>query len=225
MGIFGQIIEIFGQIIGFLFAYYLLRLAYKLYGKNRISGAVLVAWASVFIMLCSFQWFQVWAKSFIATNITTKLTAFGQQVNSVQATTAEMHNQLASFQMGIDKYQKELDEAQSKIRDAETNVNSVQATTTEMHNQLAGFQTEIEKHQKQLDEVQGNVRDAETNAFNQQSIITNQFQQIYTVQSGLAAAETNLFAQEKRLSDLEHWVKQLFGKMTNETSTIQGTND
>jgi chromosome segregation ATPase len=225
MGILGQIIEIFGQIIGFLFAYYLLRLAYKLYGKNRISGAVLVAWASVFIMLCSFQWFQVWAKSFIATNVTTKLTAFGQQMNSVQATTTEMHSQLAGFQTEIDKYQKELDEAQSKIWDIETNANTVQTTTTEMHNQLASFQTEIGKHQEQLDEVQGNIRDAETNVFNQQSVITNQFQQIYTVQSGLAAAETNLSAQEKRLSDLEHWVKQLFGKMTNETSTIQGTNN
>jgi chromosome segregation ATPase len=225
MGILGSIIEIFGQIIGFLFAYYLLRLAYKLYGKNRISGAVLVAWASVFIMLCSFQWFQVWAKSFIATNVTTKLTAFGQQVNSVQAATTEMHNQLASFQIEIDKCQKELDEAQSKIGDVETNANTVQATTTEMHNQLATYQVEFEKHQMQLDEVQGNIRDAETNAFNQQSVITNQFQQIYTVQSGLAAAETNLSAQEKRLSDLEHWVKQLFGKMTNATSAFQGINN
>jgi chromosome segregation ATPase len=225
MGIFGQILEILGQIIGFLFAYYLLRLAYKLYGKNRFPGAVLAAWAAVVILLCSSQWFQVWAKSFIASNLTAKLNEFGQQLNSVQKTTLEMQNQLAGNQTEMDKLRTELDEIQSKIQDAETNVNIVEGAAAEMRNQLASHQTEIDNHQKELDEVQSQVRNAETNALNQQSVFVKQVQQILTVQSELASAGTNLSAHEKRLSDLEHWIKQVYGKMNSDTSTNQSTNN
>jgi peptidoglycan hydrolase CwlO-like protein len=225
MGIFGQIIEILGQIIGFLFAYYLLRLAYKLYGKNHFPGAVMAAWAAVVILLCSSQWFQVWAKSFIASNITAKLNEFGQQLNSIQKITMDMQNQLAGNQAKMDKLRTELDEIQSKILDAETNVNTVQGTAAEMRNQLASHQTEIDNHQKELDEVQSQVRDGETNALNQQSVFAKQFQQISAVQSELASAGTNLSAHEKRLSDLERWIKQVYGKMNSDASTNLGTNN
>jgi len=221
----GQIIEILGQIIGFLFAYYLLRLAYKCYGKNRIPSAVLVAWAAVIILLCSSQWFQVWAKSFIASNLTVKLNEFGQQLNSAQKVTMDMHSQLAGDQTEMDKLRTELDEMQSKIQESETNVNIIRDTATEMRNQLASHQTELDNHQKKLDEVQSQVQDAETNVFGQHAVITNQFQQILAVQSGLAGAETALSAQEKRLSDLEHLIKQFYGKTTSETSTNLGSSN
>jgi hypothetical protein len=118
--------EIFGQIFGIIFAAFLLLLAFKLYQKDRIPTCGLVAWAGVFILLCSFQWFQGWAKSFIASNISSKLTTLGQQVNTVQETTTAMHTQLEKHQTEIDKHQTELNEVQAKIREAESNVFSQQ---------------------------------------------------------------------------------------------------
>jgi nitrogen fixation/metabolism regulation signal transduction histidine kinase len=97
--------EIFGQIIGFVFGFLLLRLAYKLFTKENVPSAVLVAWASALILLCSFPWFQGWAKSFIASNISSKLTAIGQQVNTVQETTTAMQKQLDTHQTEIETHQ------------------------------------------------------------------------------------------------------------------------
>jgi hypothetical protein len=84
---------------------------------------------------------------------------------------------------------------------------------------------EIDKHQTALDGVQGRLGVVETNAFDQQSVISGQFQQMLAVQSGLAGVGTNLSAQEKRLSDMEHWIKLLYGSTTNGTSTNPGTNN
>ena len=224
MEILWQIIEVLGQIIGFFFAYHLLRLAYKLFWKKRFGSAALVSWASAFVLLCSLHWFQVWAKSFIASNITSQLTAFGQQVNTIQTMTKEMHNQLAGHQTAIDQQQQALAEVQSNFWNMETNVNTVQAATTEMHNQLAGHQTAIDQHQQELARVQGKIRDAETGFINQQSLFTNQLQQILTLQSELAGAGTNLSAQGKKLSEIEHWVKNLYGITTNDTIRSQEAN-
>jgi len=151
--------EIIGQIIGIIFAGLLLLLAYKLYAKDRIPSAVLVAWASVFIFLCSFPWFQGWAKSFIASNISSELTKLGQQVNTVQETTTAMHTQLENHQTEIDKHQKELNEIQAKIREAESNVFSQQSDIT---NQF-----------QQISMVQSNLNDAQTNLLVQQEKLTN----------------------------------------------------
>jgi peptidoglycan hydrolase CwlO-like protein len=141
-----------------------------------------VSWASEFVLLCSLPWFQVWAKSFITTNVTSTLTSFRQQLKTVQA------------------------------------------TTTEMHNQLAGHQTVIDQHQQELVRVQGRIRDAETGFINQQSLFTNQLQQIFTLQSELADTGANLSAQGKKLSEIEHWVKNLYGVTTNDTIRSQEAN-
>jgi chromosome segregation ATPase len=221
MEIAEKIIEAFGQIIGILFAYYLLRLAYKLLAKNRAAGAVLTAWAAVFIVLCSSQRFQGWAKSLIAPDTTAKLTAFGQQVDAVQKTTSEIHDQLANQETDIARHQKELNEIQSRIQDAEKNANTIQANTVAMHDQLENHQTRIEDQQKQFGLVQSRITEAEANIINQQSVMTNQFQQLLIVQSELASAQTNFSAQKRQLSDIENWAKNLFGKTPTETSTTQ----
>jgi hypothetical protein len=154
-------VETFASIVGFIFAGFLFWLAYKLYDKDKIAGGGLVVVIGALILLCSFPWFQGWAKSFIASQITSKLTALGQQVNTVQE------------------------------------------TTTEMHKELENHQTQIDEHQKELDEVQAKIRTAETNVINDQS---------------------NLASQEKELSDVEYWVKHLYGNMTNETISLADTN-
>lgn len=224
MEILEQIIQVLGQIIGFFFAYHLLRLAYKLFWKKRFGSAALVSWASAFVLLCSLPWFQVWAKSFITTNVTSTLTSFGQQLKTVQATATEMRNELAGHQTAIDQQQQVLAGVQSNFWNMETNVNTVQAATTEMHNQLAGHQTVIDQHQQELVRVQGKIRDAETGFINQQLLFTNQLQQILTLQSELADTGTNLSAQGKKLSEIEHWVKNLYGVTTNDTIRGQEAN-
>lgn len=151
--------EIVGQILGFIFAVLLLRLTYKLYANDKIPSAILVAWASVFILICSFPWFQGWAKSFIASNISSKLTALGEQVNTVQQTTTEMHNQLASHQTQIENHQKELGVVQAKIREAESNVFTQQSDIT---NQF-----------QQISMVQSGLATAQTNLSAQQEKLTN----------------------------------------------------
>lgn len=127
--------ETFGQIVGIIFAVLLLFLAYLLYSKDKFPSAVMVAWASVFILLCSFPWFQGWAKSFFSSQIISKLNDLGKQVttvqetttamlinlsnqvNTVKATTEEMHKRL-------DNHQKQLDEFQITIRGEQTNLDA-----------------------------------------------------------------------------------------------------
>lgn len=224
MEILEKIIEVLGQIIGFFFAYHLLRLAYKLFWKKRFGSAALVSWASAFVFLCSLPWFQVWAKSFITANVTSTLTSFGQQLKTVQATATETRNQLAGHQTAIDQQQQVLAGVQSNFWNMETNVNTVQAAITETHNQLAGHQAVIDQHQQELARVQARIRDVETGFINQQSLFTNQFQKILALQSELAGADTNLSAQGKKLSEIEHWVKNLYGVTTNDTIKTQEAN-
>lgn len=151
--------ETIGQIIGFIFAAFLLRLAFKLYQKDRFPTCGLVASAAALILLCSFQWFQGWAKSFIASKIMSKLEAIGQQVNSIQETTTAMHTQLEKHQTEIEKHQKELNEIQAKIREAESNV--------------LGQQSDITNQYHKISIVQSNLNDAQTNLLVQQEKLTN----------------------------------------------------
>jgi chromosome segregation ATPase len=217
--------EIIGQIIGFLFAYYLLRLAFKLFGKNRVSAAVLVAWASVFILICSLPWFQTWAKSFIASNITAKLTIFDQQVNAVQKATTAMQGQLGGLQADINKHQQESGEVKAKILSVETNVNTVQEITSEMQGQLTNQQATLDKYEQELAGVQTKIQKAEAGAFDQNSVVTNQFQQITRMQAQLAGVAASLSAQEKQLLEVKSWVNKLFGKAAGDISSIQSTNN
>ena len=195
--------ETIGQIAGIIFAVILLKLAYKLYAKDRFPSAVLAAWASVFILLCSFPWFQGWAKSFIASNIISQLTALGKQVNTVQETTTAMHTQL-------DKHQKELDVIQAKIREAESNV----------FNQ----QSDIANQFRQISMVQSDLATAQTNIFTQQEKLTNVESLVNilfsnTEDEDLSASDTNKVIILK-LSGVQ-WVvfKLRFAPVPN---TIQG---
>jgi hypothetical protein len=85
--------ECIGQLVGFLFALFLLRLAYKVFEKN-IPQSSFIALLAVVILFCSFPWFQGFVKTWINSKVNSKLEAIGQQVNEVQKTTTEMHGQL-----------------------------------------------------------------------------------------------------------------------------------
>lgn len=144
--------EILGQIVGFIFAGLLFWKAFKLYDNNKNAAGHLMAVIAASIFLCSVPWFQGWAKSFIASNIISKLNSLGKQVNTVQETTTEMHTQL-------DKHQKELDVVQAKIREAESNVLSQQIDITNQFHQISM--------------VQSDLASAQTNLLVQQKILTN----------------------------------------------------
>jgi hypothetical protein len=224
MEILEQIVEIVGQIIGFFFAYHLLRLAYKLFSKGKFIGAVFASWAAAFVLLCSFPWFQVWAKSFITSNLTLQLTALGHRLNTVQATAADLHGQLLIQQAEIDRSQREFDQARSNIWDEATNIITLQAAVTDLHAQLAGHQTEIDRHQMESEGLQHIIWETETNVMDQKSVLANQFKQISMLQSEVAIAGTNLSKQEIKLSEIQNLVKNMFGKMTNDAFRSSGTN-
>ena len=224
MEIFEQIVEIVGQIIGFFFAYHLLRLAYKLFSKDKFAGAVGASWAAAFVLLCSLPWFQGLAKSFVTSNLTLQLASLGHRLNTVQATAMELHDQLIGHQTEIDRHQREFDESRSNIWNMATNVNTIQAATTEWHNQLAGHQSEIDGHGVELEGLQRKIQEVETNFLDQKSIIANQAKQISILQSEAAVAGTNLSTQGLKLSEVENLVKNMFGKMTNDAFRTPGTN-
>ncbi len=224
MGILEQTIEILGQIIGFFFAYHLLRLAYKLFSKKQFMSAAMVSWASAFVLLCSLHWFQVWAKSFIATNVTSNLTSFGQQLKTVQATTTEIYNRMATHQMAIDQQQQTLTEVQTNLWNTTTNLNTVLAATTEMHSQLAGHQTMIDQQQQALTLVQGKVQDAETGFSDQQLQFTTSYSKFYHSNPNWRLPRRIFPPSKKKLSEVESWIKNLYGVMTNDATRNQTTN-
>jgi len=147
------------EIIGFAFAGILGWKSFKLYDRNKNAAGHLTLVIAAVVLLCSWPWFQGWAKSFIASNISSQLAALGRQVNTVQETTTAMHTQLEKHQVEIDKHQKELDAVQAKIREAESNVYSQQ--------------TDITNQFRQISMVQSELASAQTNIFSQQEKLTN----------------------------------------------------
>jgi len=224
MGILEQVIEILGQIIGFFFAYHLLRLAYKLLAKGRFAGAVFASWAAAFVLLCSLPWFEVWAKSFITSNITSQLTAFSHQVGALESATQEMHGQLAGCQSENDLNRQALGEVQSNLWSIATNVNTLQAAAAEMRNQLAGQQATLDQHREELDKTQGSLWEAETNYLGQRLVLTNELDQIFLLQSELAGTSANISETGKRISESEKMVRNVYALVTNQPPRMQDIN-
>jgi len=101
----------------------------------------------------------------------------------------------------------------SKLKSMGEQVDTVQTTVSQMQEQLAG-------HQKELNRIQGQIRSAQSNVLESQIDITNQYKQLSVVHSNLLTVQTNIEAQEKKISDIEYWVENLYGKMTNESFSI-----
>jgi hypothetical protein len=183
--------ETLGQIIGFFFAIFLLRLAYKLYDKSKYPACGFVSLAGAFIMLCSFPFFQGWAKSFIASKIISELAGLGQQVNTVQETTTEMHKLLDNHQIEIDNHQKELDEVQSNIRIAETNVINAQSDITNQFQQISALQTNLNTAGTNIATQEQELSDVEYWVQNLYSKMTNETFSIRDTNNVLIDPSTN----------------------------------
>jgi hypothetical protein len=124
---------IIGEIIGFICGCLVIRKAFNLYDRDKLAAASTALVIGAFLLLCSFTWFQGWAKSLIASNILSRLTAIGEQVNTVQATTTDMLNQFSN------------------------QVNTLQQTDVAMQNELANHQALINTNQSNLGIAQTNL--------------------------------------------------------------------
>lgn len=123
--------EIAAQIIGFIFASFIMRLAYKFFKKEKYPTCTMLVTIAAFIMLCSFPWFQGWAKAYFASNISSKLEALGQQVNTVQQITTEMQNRLANHQRELEEAQTNLNAQEIKLSDVEYWIKNIYEKVTD----------------------------------------------------------------------------------------------
>jgi hypothetical protein len=153
--------EIISQIIGFIAAFILFRFAFKYFAKEKYPTGLYIATIGAFILLCSFPWFQGFAKTWIISNVNSKLAELGQQVNTVQAATTEMHGQLAKHQTQIDEHQKELDDVQIKIRNAQSDVAKQQVNIGQQYQQISTVQNDLALAQTNIDTQEKKIEDVE----------------------------------------------------------------
>ena len=153
--------EIIGQILGFGGSIFLFYFAYRFFEKEKFPTSSMFALIGVFILVCSFPWFQGFVKTWVISDVNSKLTSLGQQVNDVQASTSEMQKQLGYHQSEIEKSQRELNDVQTKIRNAQLDVAKQQTNITEQYYQistvqagLASAQTNIDLQEQKIEDVQ-----------------------------------------------------------------------
>ena len=153
--------ETLGQIIGFVVSIILFRLAYKFFAKEKFPTATLLASMGFIVLFCSFPWFQGFVKTWVVADVNSKLAELGQQVNTVQTATTEMHGQLAKHQIQIDEHQKELDDVQVKVRNAESDVTNQQANITQQYQQISTVQSDLASAQTNLDTQEKKIANVE----------------------------------------------------------------
>lgn len=198
------------SIVGFVAAFVLYHLAYKYFRKEKHPTCWLLVLLGTFILLCSFPWFQGFVKVWIDSKINSKLVSLGEQVNQVQATTGEMHGQLAKHQTEIDKHQKELDDVQSNIKNAQSEVSKQQTNIAGQYRQIVAVQNELATSQTNLNTQAKKIEDVEF-------LVNNLFSK--TVTKTFSATDTNhvvVFSSES--------VTRLFLKLSNVPikNSIQG---
>jgi peptidoglycan hydrolase CwlO-like protein len=152
--------EIAVFVISLIIGVYFLRLAFLNFGKEKYPTSTLFAMVAAFFILCSFPWFQGFIKTWIISNANAKFAALGKQLDTVQKTTGDMHDELANHQKQIDEHQKELDTVQGKIRktqsevaDSQTDITNQFQHLTSLENELATAQTNLQAQQTKLQDV------------------------------------------------------------------------
>ncbi len=158
--------DVIFQIIGAVFAGFGLRLALNIFKKKEYATSLAVFSVASFVMLCSFPWFQGWAKAYFASNLRAKLAALGEQVNTVQAATTEMQGQLDIHQKQINEHQTELNSVQSKIRKTQSEVMESQNEITNQYDRLSAMQEVVSVAQTNLEVQQKKIEDVEYLASN-----------------------------------------------------------
>lgn len=187
-----------GKVIGVIFASFLLGLAYQMLNKGKEWKSAFVAVLSVVVLLSCFNWFQGWAKSVMTTHILSKLEFIGQQVNTVQETTALMLNdlsnqvsivkqtnalliaELSNHQTAIDSHQKELDKVQGKIIGQELDITNQFHTITLMTSNLNTLGTNLDDQTKKLSTVEYWVHNIFDNMTNE-AVYTSDTNRVFSI--------------------------------------------
>jgi hypothetical protein len=192
--------ETIGQIIGFVVSIILFRLAYKFFAKEKYPTVTLLASMGFIVLFCSFPWFQGFVKTWVVSDVNSKLEELGQQVNTVQTATTEMHGQLAKHQTQIDEHQKELDDVQVKIRTAQLDVTNQQANIAQQYQRISTVQSDLTL-------AQTNLAAQESKIANVEFLVDNLFSKM--VVDRFSANDTNRVIYRKKADGRYNLVMKL----------------
>jgi seryl-tRNA synthetase len=136
-------------------------LAYRLVHKEKYAAFWYVCLMAAASFLCGQPWFQGLAKTWIISNVNSKLQAIGSQIDEVQKTTQQMQEQLSSHQKQITQSQKELEAVQTQIRNTQLKVMGSQADITNQYHELFALQRQLAITQTNLDSQEKKLEDVE----------------------------------------------------------------
>jgi uncharacterized protein YdaT len=177
-----MILQIIGYVVPLLAGGLFLWLAFRYFAKEKFPTSTMFGLIGGLFLLSALPWFQGLAKTWIVSNVNSKLKALGTQIDDVQKTTADMHQQLSNHQKQIDDHQKELDSVQGKIRKTQSEVRDSQDDITNQYSKLISIQTNVAAAQANLEEQQKKIEDVEF-------LVRNFFSKTY--QEEFAVTDTN----------------------------------
>lgn len=160
----------------------LLILAYKALHKDKWGFAGTCVLLGCCFAVFGLPTFQGLGETWLQSAIYSKLTALGEQVNSIQETTGKMQAELNQHQTNIDIHQKELNEQQAKIRIAQKDIASEHSGLTNQFFQLSALETKLTSAQTNIEQEQSALKDV-------QFLVDNLYSKV-TFET-LAATDTN----------------------------------
>jgi hypothetical protein len=133
--------RVFFQLVGVVFAIYLLRFAYKLFDRKEETKAMLAASLAVTVFLaCMFQ-------GFFETQFIRKLFDYDKKLDAFQQTVSDMKGELSDQQGTIRKTQTDIGKQQVTASNQVYQVSS-------MEGELSSAQSNLLSQQKQIESVE-----------------------------------------------------------------------
>ena len=161
-------------IIGLLIGVAFLAFGFRLLVKDKTFAGICFAGVAAFFLFSSLPWVQGFTKTWIISNANAKFTQLGEQIDSVQKITSEMHGQLNDHQTKIDKHQTELDTHQTGIAKAQADVLTQQTNNGIQFKQIAALQGEISTAQTNVMEQAKKIEDVDYLVQNMYSNMVNE---------------------------------------------------
>ncbi len=144
--------EYIGYVVPFIVGGFFLWLAFLNFGKEKYPTSTLFGVVAALLIFCSFPWFQALAKTWLISNVSSKLKSLGDQIEIVQKTTADMHDQLSEHQKQIDNHQQDIGKSQSDLARQVANIHDLQIS-------LARAQTNLMVQSEKLTNIEFRVND------------------------------------------------------------------
>lgn len=137
--------------------------------------------AAVFFM-CGLPWFQGFVKTWVISNVNSKLAGIGEQVNTVQTNTADMQKQLDDHQSKINAHQKEISVHQAELNVIQTDIRAQQTTNAAQMTNIIALNDKVHNAQTNLDAQQ-------TKLANVELVVASLYSKTQT--EGLSGIDTN----------------------------------